>query len=337
MLGITLTFSVVGVAAAFSGGVFGSALQQPVVLVAIATVMTVLALSSFGLYQLQPPAWLLQRVGGAGGGLAGATFMGATMGVVAAPCVGPVVIGLLVYVGSQQSVATGLALFFALGLGLGLPYLVLANMAGSLRALPRSGDWLVWVERLFGFLLLGLAVYFVSPLLPAPWPAWALAGLVAGAGIYLGFVDRSGAHLPRFRTLQRAVGLAALGLAVWLVQPRAAESRIPWQTLDIAVVEEAAALGRPVVIDFVADWCIPCHEMEATTWADADVLAEASRFTMLKADITREDDHTAELVEHFAVQGVPTVIYVDARGREVKRKVGYVGPEAMLAAMRQVS
>lgn len=336
VFGITLTFSLVGVAAAFSGGIFGAALQQPAVLVFIASVLTLLALSSFGVYQLQPPSWLMQKAGASGSGVAGAMFMGATMGIVAAPCVGPVVIGLLVFVGSQQSVALGFSLFFALGLGLGLPYLVLARMAGSLQALPRSGDWLLWVERLFGFLLLGLAVYFVSPLLPPALRAWALSALVAVAGIYLGFVDGSGHTLPRFRALQRAVGVAAVALAVWLAMPRPAESRIEWQPLELAAVAAATKSGRPVVIDFVADWCIPCHEMEATTWADATVLGESARFAMFKADITQEGEHVSALIEHYEVQGVPTIIYLDTTGREVGRKVGYVGADEMLAAMRGV-
>jgi thiol:disulfide interchange protein DsbD len=336
VFGITLTFSLVGVAAAFSGGIFGAALQQPAVLVFIASVLTLLALSSFGVYQLQPPSWLMQKAGAAGSGVVGAMFMGSTMGIVAAPCVGPVVIGLLVFVGSQQSVALGFSLFFALGLGLGLPYLVLARMAGSLHALPRSGDWLLWVERLFGFLLLGLAVYFVSPLLPSALRAWALSALVAVAGIYLGFVDGSGHTLPRFRTLQRAVGVAAVALAVWLAMPRPAESRIEWQPLELAAVAAATKSGRPVVIDFVADWCIPCHEMEATTWADTTVLGESARFAMFKADITQEGEHVSALIEHYEVQGVPTIIYLDTTGREVGRKVGYVGADEMLAAMRGV-
>lgn len=336
VLGITLTFSAVGVAAAFSGGIFGAALQRPPVLIFIATVLTLLALSSFGLYQLQPPAWLLQRAGGAAQGTAGAIFMGSTMGLVAAPCVGPVVIGLLLFVGSQQSVSLGVGLFFALGLGLGLPYLGLAAAAGSLRSLPRSGDWLLWVERLFGFVLLGMALFFVLPLLPAPLRPWPLPALMAAAGFYLGFVDRAGDRLPRFRSFQRLAGVAVMAAAVWFAWPRAVESKMPWRPLDLAEVERVARAGRPAVIDFVADWCIPCHEMEATTWSDPRVLAEAGRFVMFKADITKEDQATGELVQHFRVLGVPTVIYLDEEGRELGRRVGYVGPDEMLAEMQRI-
>lgn len=337
VLGITLTFSLVGVAAAFSGGIFGAALQKPPVLLFLASLMTLLALSSFGLYQMQPPAWLMQRLGGATRGAAGALFMGSTMGIVAAPCVGPVVLGLIVFVGSQQSVALGLSLFFALGLGMGLPYLGLAMVAGSLKALPRSGDWLVWVERLFGFVLLGMALHFVLPLLPREWAQWALPLLLAVAGLYLGFIDRSGAALRFFRPLQHAMGVAVLALAVWLAVPQAAQSHIAWQPLQLDSVAAATRLGRPAVVDFGADWCIPCHEMKSTTFVDAAVVAESARFAMFEADISLENEHTTALTQHFKVQGVPTVIYFDANGREVNRLVGYVGPEAMLAAMRALS
>lgn len=334
VLGITVTFSLVGVAAAYSGGMFGAALQRPPVLIFIASVLTVLALSSFGLYQLQPPAWLLQRAGGSARGIPGAIFMGSTMGLVAAPCVGPVVIGLLVFVGSQQSVALGFALFFALGLGLGVPYLGLAAVAGSLRSLPRSGDWLVWVERLFGFVLLGMALFFLQPLVPAPIRTWLLPALMGVAGFYLGFVDRAGDHLPRFRRFQRFSGVGMLIIAVWFGWPRSVESRMPWQPLDLAVLAEAKNSGRPAVIDFVADWCLPCHEMEVTTWADDQVLALAAEFAMFQADVTREDETNAELIRHFDVLGVPTVIFLDAGGTEVSRRVGYVGPEEALTQMR---
>lgn len=335
VLGITLSFSVVGVAAALSGGIFGAALQKPLVLVGIATVLVVLALSSFGLYQLRPPAWLLQRVSGATQGAVGALFMGVTMGIVAAPCVGPVVIGLLVFVGSQQNALLGFELFFALGLGMGLPYIALAMAAGSIRNLPRSGEWLVWVEHLFGFLLLGMALYFLSPLLPGWLRQWLLPGFVGVAGVYLGFFDRAGRGVRYFLPLQRAVGLAAVVLAVWIIWPRPAESAIDWKPFEREHLTAAAGSSQPAIVDFVADWCIPCHEMDATTFVDPGVRAEAGRFAMLKADITHENETTMKWVADFEVQGVPTVLFIDSSGKEVERLVGYVGPEDMIGAMRR--
>lgn len=258
------------------------------------------------------------------------------MGVVAAPCVGPVVIGLLVFVGSQQNAILGFELFFALGLGMGLPYILLAMAAGSIAALPRSGEWLTWVEHLFGFLLLGMALYFLLPLMGAGLRQWLPPVFVAMAGLYLGFFDRAGRQLRYFLPLQRTVGLLAVGTAVWLAWPRPAESAIDWQPFAREALESAATRSRPAVIDFVADWCIPCHEMEGTTFADPKVLAEAERFAMLKADITHENEVTLAWVDDYEVQGVPTVLFIDSTGKEVARLVGYVGPEDMIGAMRRV-
>lgn len=337
VLGITISFSIVGVFAALSGGIFGAALQQPAVLLFIAGVMVLLALSCFGLYQLQPPAWLMRRLSGAAPGAFGAFFMGLTMGVVAAPCVGPVVVGLLLFVGSRQSVLLGLELFFALGFGMGLPYLGLALVAGSIKTLPRSGEWLVWVEHLFGIVLLSLAAYFIAPLLPKSIGRLLLPGLIALGGIYLGFIDRSGRRLRYFRAVQRVVGVAAVLIAIWAAMPPPAQSAIRWQPFDAASIAAARAAGRPALVDFVADWCIPCHEMERTTYAQPAVRTEAKRFEMFKADITSDDEATVDLLDRYEVQGVPTVIFIDRTGTEVRRLVGYVGPEEMLRVMRDVS
>src|SRR5262249_37965556 len=151
-----------------TGSLFGAAMQQPAVLAAIALLMVVLALGNFGLYHVRLPSALVQAAGRAGTGALGALMMGLTMGVVGAPCCGPIVAALLLYVGARQSAPLGLALFFTLGLGMGLPYVGLAAVAGRLRRLPRSGAWLGWMERLFGFVLLGLALHFATPLL-VPW------------------------------------------------------------------------------------------------------------------------------------------------------------------------
>lgn len=336
VLGITITFSAVGVVAALSGGVFGAALQKPAVVLFIAAVLVVLALSCFGVYQLQPPAWLMQRVSRSTHGAVGALFMGLTMGIVAAPCIGPVALGLVLFVGSQQNAWLGFQLFFALGLGMGFPYLGLALAAGSIKALPRSGEWLVWVERFFGVMLLGLAAYFVTPLLPKTMGRLLVPALVGLGGIYLGFIDRSGRGLRSFRAVKRLTGIAAVAIAVWAALPQRAESAIRWQPFDLRSVAAAQDAARPALVDFMAEWCIPCHEMERTTYVDPAVRREAARFEMFKADITQEGDDTSDLVDRYEVHGVPTVIFFDSAGAEVRRLVGYVGPAEMLGAMRAV-
>ena len=327
-LGIAVTFSILGVSAALSGGIFGSALQRPETLVFIAGVMVVLALSAFGLYSLQPPAWLLQKVGGSGAGAAGAFAMGLTMGVVAAPCIGPIVVGLLVAVAQRGDPFFGWLLFFTLALGLGAPYVVLAVAAGSLKRLPRSGEWQTWVERLFGCVLLGLAIYYVSPLLPERVAEIAMPVWLVIAGLYLGFVDPSGRRLRPFVALRAVVGVAAVALGVSQLVPREAPSHaIAWQPFSATTLERAKTEGKPAVVDFRADWCLPCLEMERTTYVEPLVVERAGQVAMLQADVTELSPEHEELLSRYKVLGVPTTLFIDASGREVRRMVGYIDAE----------
>jgi len=335
VLGIALSFSVLGLAAALSGGVFGAALQRPVVVIGIAALMVLLALGSFGIYQLQPPAFLMRWAGGAGSGAAGALFMGLTMGIVAAPCVGPIVLGLLLFIGSRQDPVLGFSLFFVLALGMGAPYLLLALAAGSIRKLPRSGEWLQWVEYLFGCLLLALAAYFLSPLLPPTLKQFFLPLVIGASGLYLGFVAASGQARRGFVVFKRCAGAAMIFLAVWLARPSAGPTGISWEPIEVLAAAEAVAT-KPLLIDFVAEWCIPCREMEHSTYVDSAVIDEAERFRMVKADLTEESDVTSRIVERFDVRGVPTVVLLSTAGEETRRMVGYVGPEELLRAMREV-
>jgi thiol:disulfide interchange protein DsbD len=336
VLGIALSFSIFGLAAALSGGLFGAALQQPVVLLFIAALMVVLALGSFGLYQLQPPAALMRWVSSTGTGAAGALFMGLTMGIVAAPCVGPIVVGLLIFVGSRQDTGLGFLLFFALALGMGLPYIVLAAAAGSLRQLPRSGEWLVWTERLFGCVLLILATYYLQPLLPVAVQPWIVPAAIALAGLYLGFIEPAGRGVHYFPLIKATVGIAMLVVALWSAQQAGTTTAIAWESYEQWASAGAAGEQKPLLIDFAAEWCIPCREMDHTTYVHPAVVREADRFDMVRADVTRDNDSTSAMVEKYDVKGVPTVILFSPRGAEAHRMVGYVGPDQLLEAMRSV-
>ncbi len=334
VLGIATTFSGLGVAAALSGGVFGAALQRPAVLAGIAAMLVVLAASNFGFYQLRAPAFVATRVGRSSRGVVGALAMGLTMGIVAAPCVGPIVIGLLLFVAARQDALLGFALFFALAIGMGAPYLVLATAAGSIRRLPRSGEWLLWVEHLFGFVLLGMALYFATPVLGDRVAGAIMPLLIAVAGVYLGFVGPVGRR-GAFTIVRRAIGVIAVAAAVWVAVPHRAESAIAWEAFSPDALAQAARAGRPALVDFTARWCLPCRENDTMTFVDPLVTKEAEGFAMLRADVTEMTPDREEWMSRFQVLGVPTIVLFGPNGVEESRTVGFVDAHRLAALMRE--
>ncbi|NLT32106.1 MAG: thioredoxin fold domain-containing protein [Acidobacteria bacterium] len=332
VLGMAVTYSVLGVGAALTGGMFGAALQYPPVLLALALVMVFLALGMFDLYELRIPAPLMRLAGGSRGGFAGSLLMGLTVGVVVAPCIGPFVLGLLTYVGNRGSALLGFFLFFTLALGLGVPFLLLGIFSGSLHRLPRSGAWMVWVRKIFGFVLLALAVWFVKQLLPGPflYPLTLALVLLLG-GIYLAWIDTVPGAGKTFAVVRNLVGAlffaaalfaAATGIEAGL--ERAGTGRgeraagISWRPCSEEALEQARREGKPVLIDFFADWCVPCREMDEKTFSLPEVIALSRRFVMLKVDLTEAGDPLAEnLRSRYGVQGVPTYVFLDPRGEEI--------------------
>jgi len=337
VLGIALTFSMAGVAVALSGGLFGAALQNPLVLIAIAAMLLVLAASSFGLFSLQPPQWMMRRAGVGRPGYIGSLVMGLGMGVVAAPCIGPIVLGLLLMVERSGSPVFGFALFFTLAIGLGLPYIALALAAGHIKSLPRSGDWLAWIEQLFGFVLVGLALYFLDPVVNG-WTMRIMPYYAVTAGIFLGFISPAGRHWRPFLVFRGVVGTFSVGALVWMLalSPAKPPAQLAFDPYDAAILKQARAANKPVLIDFSATWCVPCREMARTTFRDPAVIEAASHFVRLQADITERDDHNTELAMQYAIRGVPTTVFIDKHGRILKREVGYVGSDRFLRDLREV-
>jgi len=336
VLGIALMFSAVGVAVALSGGLFGAALENPFVLIAIAGVLVALAMSSFGIFSIQAPSFMMTWAGVARPGYVGAFAMGLGMGVVAAPCIGPIVLGLLLMVERSGSALFGFALFFTLAIGMGAPYVGLAMAAGSIRRLPRSGEWLRWTEQLFGFVLIGLAIYFLEPVVPRHLFSLLLPYYAAGAGIYLGYLTPAGRSWRPFLFFRIVLGTVALAALVYLILAKSNKPELNFAPFDNDQLIAARSSGRPVLVDFSADWCIPCREMARTTFTDPDVIKAADRFVRMRADLTADNEDTDEISRHFDIKGVPTTLFIDASGTVRKREVGYVGSAQFLEDLKSV-
>ena len=332
VLGMSATYSALGVLAALSGRLFGSAMQSPWVVGLIVVVLLALAASMFGLWELRVPAWA-SRASGGRSGLAGALLMGLVVGLVAAPCIGPFVLGLLTYVGQKQDLWLGLALFFTLSLGLGLPYLLLGRFTGALDRLPNSGVWMTGVRQLFGVLLIALAGYFLRPLLPHPAGDMLFAGLLVAGGLYLLVVARPGNDQPWIDRLMRLASTAVLlaGVLLMPARGRKGSGEVTWGPYDEASVQRAISSGKPVVLDFYATWCVPCKELDERTFGDPEVAARLADFERFKVDLTTSDPATDSLRRRFGVAGVPTIEFFRG-GSEVgaARLTGFEPPAAFL-------
>jgi len=325
VLGMATMYSALGVGAALSGRLFGVALQSPWVLGAVSLVLVLLALSMFGLYDIRMPTGLMQKAG-ARQGVSGAYGMGLLVGVVAAPCVGPVVLGLLAFVAATRDAALGFLFFFVLSLGLGLPFLFLAAFSGRIASLPKAGAWMEGVKKVFGWMLIAMAAYFLRTVLPSRVGNWLLPAVLAIGALAL--LATTGV----LRLGVRAAVAAVFLIAAFLFSPLAesASGGPAWNQYD---ARKIGGGGKSAVIDFSASWCLPCLELDRKTFTDGRVREALSRRELYKADMTRAGaPETVALARRFEILGVPTVVFLDASGTERRdlRLVGFENAEAFL-------
>ena len=355
VLGMAVTYAAAGVAAGLSGTLLAAALQNPWVLGGFALVFVVLAFSMFGFYELQLPTALQSKLSDSanhqqGGSPAGVVAMGALSALIVGPCVAAPLAGALLYIAKSGDAVLGGAALFTMALGMGAPLIVVGVLARS--ALPKPGPWMEGVRRAFGVMLLGVAVWLVSPVLPSVVPMLAWAGLLIFSAIYLHALDPLPSHAAGWQRFWKGVGVLALIAGAALFIGALAGSRDPLQPLAVLRAQAAAApvaetrfqrvrsveeldqilktATRPVMLDFYADWCISCKEMERFTFADPAVARRLEAFQLLQADVTANNEADKALLKRFRLFGPPGIIFFDAAGAERTglRVVGFQPAEA---------
>jgi thiol:disulfide interchange protein DsbD len=352
-LGMALVYTALGVAAGLAGEGLAATLQKPPVLAGFALLLALFSLSMFDVYELRLPASWSTRLDGAsrrlpGGRLAGVFVMGGLSALIVSPCVTAPLAGALLFLSQTRDVALSASALFALAVGMSTPLLLLGASAGAW--LPRSGAWMHAIKRFFGLLLLGVALWVVQPVLPSAIALALWGGLLLIAGFMLRPFDAN-PHSGSPRVwLQRAGGVAALAWGVMMLGGAASGGRDPLQPLahlaqaaqaDESAVPRALAFvpvrslaeleaqlrqaGRPVMLDFYADWCVSCKEMERFTFSDPEIQARLSKALLLKADVTANTDDDRALLKRFQLFGPPGTIFFDAAGHELRelRVIGF--------------
>lgn len=363
VLTMAVIYGIMGVIVASVGGVFGAWLAHPVVVALIVAIFVVFSLSMFGLYELQVPEGLRNKMASKGGGegIGGVIVLGAIAALVVSPCVGPFVAGIMLYVATTGSALLGFAILFTFALGLGTLFVLIGTFSSSIQALPRAGTWMESVKKFFGFVLLLMALYFMRTLVSSELLALLTGLLFLGAGVFGGGFDRLTAESGFFPRLRKAFGVLCAIIGIYLLLGYLAFSgliwpplqlsggvgatmqhteKIPWNTDLNQSLSSARTEGKPVLIDTWATWCANCHKLDKYTWSDDAVAAEAGRFVPVKLQLeTNDAPQTQEFLKLFALKqySLPTIILMDSGGRVSDIIFGYVDAEEMLARMRSVS
>jgi thiol:disulfide interchange protein DsbD len=345
VLGIVAMFVPLGVAAGLSGSIFGSVLQNRWVIVAMAVLFLVLAASLFGAFELALPGAVTNRLATLGGiGYRGAFFLGLACGLIASPCTGPVLTGILAWIAKTKSAGLGALAMGAFSLGLGIPFFVVGTFAVQL---PKSGRWMVHVKSLLGIVLVVVALYFLSSVFPAlsglvqPGTVlWVMAGLAVVAGVLLGAVHREFSDPLMGVKLGKGAGIALVSaglFALVLGFAKPAEA-LSWQQGNVdAALERALRERRPMIVDFTAAWCGACKELDKLTFSTAPVGAALGRFVAVRVDATNDEDpKVGAALQRFGVRGLPTVVVFDSRGKEAVRFTDFVPPDQFLDGIKAV-
>ena len=362
VLGMATTYAAVGIAAGLTGTLLSVALQNQWVLGGFAMIFVVLSLSMFGFYELQLPTFLQSKVSEEashikGGSLPGVAVMGALSAIIVGPCVAAPLAGALLYIGQTGDALLGGVALFCMALGMGVPLLAVGLSAGTL--LPKSGAWMDAVKKAFGVLLLATALWLIAPVIPTALQMGAWSLLLVVSAVYLHAVDPLPTHAKGWSRFWKGIGLVMLIAGAAMLVGALSGAKDPLQPLtglrggasdEVArlpfvrirsVAELDAhikAANRPVMLDFYADWCVSCKEMERFTFSDARVRQMLAGWTMLQADVTANSDEDKALLARFKLFGPPGIIFFNSKGEEFGnvRVVGYQSAEQFQRTLMSV-
>lgn len=271
VLGIGITYALLGVIAAQTGQLFGSLISHPIVIVVMSLIFFAMGLSLLGLFEIQPPAFIRDKMANTktDKGFVGAFVSGLLAGIIASPCVGPVLVGVLAYIAKSQNSSLGFILLFTFAMGFGTLFIVLGTFSQMANKLPRSGAWMNIVKTILAFSMFALSFYYAWPLLKKVVPESVISQ---------------------------------------------SQSKVKWEPFSPEKVVQAKKDGLPVIIDFYADWCAACVEMDKLTFVKDNVIDASKKFVMLKVDATSPFDELTEWQQTYKVYGLPTMIFIDSKG-----------------------
>jgi len=356
VFGMAVTYTAIGIAAALSGSLLSAALQNAWVLGGFAAIFVVLALSMFGFYELQLPSQWQMRItqvsNRLGGGHWGAVMlMGMLSAAIVSPCVTAPLAGALLFMSQTRDAILGGTALFSMAIGMGVP-LVLVGVSGGL--VLKSGHWMNAVKQFFGVLLLAVAIWIIAPVIPVAVQMFLWAVLLIGSGVFLGALEPLGAGASGWDRLWKAFGIIALLAGVAQAVGALSGARDPLRPLSGVFSDSPAQKPLPfeavkapdldarlrtankvAMLDFYADWCVSCKEMERFTFSDPQVQARLGQMVLLRADVTANTADDKALLKRFRLFGPPGIIFFDARGREIEgvRVIGYQSPEKFIKSL----
>lgn len=364
-LGMSLSYTLAGIAAGLSGQLLSNALQSPWMLGITSMIFVFLAFSMFGFYELRLPSALENRMVNIANGIKGGQFlgvfsMGALSALIVSPCVAAPLAGALIYIGQTHDVVLGGLALFSLSIGMGVPLLLIGASAGHV--LPKAGPWMTAVRDFFGFLMLGLAIYLISPVIPSSLQMLLWAALLIIPAIYLRAIDSLPSNAGPLQRLCKGMGIILLALGITMIIGAASGAKSPLNPLSGIVNKQANtsnsglsfkrihsvaeleaniqnAKGKTLMLDFYADWCVACKELEQFTFSDAGVKNALKDTVLLQADVTNNTPEDIALLNRFKLFGPPGMVFFNQTGQEIAslKVVGYQAPEEFIKTLQKLN